>query len=279
MIFALTTLSLAQTINGCANKNNGILRIVSNASQCTAAENFISWNQVGPAGVTSAQAITLPPGSQATATLNSGVLTIGVPQGQTGATGAAGAAGAAGHSPVLTWSGDQIAIDNVVTGPHLTGPAGVANGVSRIIYGAVNLTHDASQPAPQGWGWEPYGTGFTVHNTAQSSANNGVALVQFDDTSWLGATCFAATWWPNHDGIIAKCGYYGRACYETHTPLVDTEWWGICYDQGTGIGRACLWVHSYMTNHTYEWDGYIGNNVLTWDSIEAPNAFTFVCFQ
>jgi hypothetical protein len=43
--------------------------------------------------------------------------------------GATGAPGAAGHSPVLTWSGeqlDQIAIDGAVTGPHLTGPQGPA---------------------------------------------------------------------------------------------------------------------------------------------------------
>ena len=35
-----------------------------------------------------------------------------------------GPQGPPGHSPVLTWSGDQIAIDGVVSGPHLTGPQG-----------------------------------------------------------------------------------------------------------------------------------------------------------
>ena len=35
-----------------------------------------------------------------------------------------GPQGVPGHSPVLTWSGDQIAIDSVVSGPHLTGPQG-----------------------------------------------------------------------------------------------------------------------------------------------------------
>lgn len=29
-----------------------------------------------------------------------------------------------GNSPILTWSGDQIAIDGVIAGPHLTGPTG-----------------------------------------------------------------------------------------------------------------------------------------------------------
>jgi hypothetical protein len=44
--------------------------------------------------------------------------------------GGDGTDGADGHSPVLTWSGDQIAIDGTVTGPHLTGPAGGGYGDS-----------------------------------------------------------------------------------------------------------------------------------------------------
>ena len=47
--------------------------------------------------------------------------------GPPGPAGPTGATGAAGHSPVLTWSGDQIAIDGSVTGPHLTGPAGTVS--------------------------------------------------------------------------------------------------------------------------------------------------------
>lgn len=35
-----------------------------------------------------------------------------------------GPAGVDGHSPALTWTGDQIAIDGSATGPHLTGPQG-----------------------------------------------------------------------------------------------------------------------------------------------------------
>ena len=44
--------------------------------------------------------------------------------GSDGTPGSAGSSGNPGHSPVLTWSGDQIAVDSVVTGPHLTGAAG-----------------------------------------------------------------------------------------------------------------------------------------------------------
>lgn len=47
------------------------------------------------------------------------------PVGPSGPAGPAGPAGAAGHSPVLSWSGDQIAIDGSLAGaPHLTGPQG-----------------------------------------------------------------------------------------------------------------------------------------------------------
>ena len=52
-------------------------------------------------------------------------LSVTVDNGRKGDTGADGLPGADGHSPVLTWSGDQIAVDGVVSGPHLTGPQGV----------------------------------------------------------------------------------------------------------------------------------------------------------
>ena len=43
-----------------------------------------------------------------------------------------GAPGEPGHSPVLTWKGDQLAVDGVVSGPHLTGPAVADTGFSDI---------------------------------------------------------------------------------------------------------------------------------------------------
>lgn len=66
------------------------------------------------------------------------------PAGVTGADGADGANGADGHSPVLTWSGDQIAVDGVVSGPHLTGPQGL-QGVQGIqgVQGPVGATGPA----------------------------------------------------------------------------------------------------------------------------------------
>jgi Collagen triple helix repeat (20 copies) len=76
------------------------------------------------------------------------------PKGNTGATGSQGPAGADGHSPVVSMSGDQITIDGVITGPHLTGPqgpAGVANGMSRVVMGKVDWD-----------GTVLSGTGFTV---------------------------------------------------------------------------------------------------------------------
>ena len=46
------------------------------------------------------------------------------PIGPIGPPGAKGDPGTPGYSPTLSWSGDQIAIDGVVAGPHLTGPQG-----------------------------------------------------------------------------------------------------------------------------------------------------------
>lgn len=71
-------------------------------------------------------------------------------QGSAGATGSAGedgANGADGHSPVLTWQGDQIAVDGVVSGPHLTGPQGL-QGVQGVqgVQGPVGAT-GATGPA------------------------------------------------------------------------------------------------------------------------------------
>ncbi len=80
----------------------------------------------GPQGVMGPQGpqgIKGDPGAQGAQGIQGPIGPIG-PQGVKGDTGATGATGSAGHSPTLTWSGDQIAIDSVVTGPHLTGPQG-----------------------------------------------------------------------------------------------------------------------------------------------------------
>ena len=75
------------TINACANKTTGVLRLLAKG-KCTAKEDKVTWNQAGPAG---------PAG----------------PAGAAGAKGDTGATGARGAT------GDQ---GDTVTGP--TGPAG-----------------------------------------------------------------------------------------------------------------------------------------------------------
>lgn len=57
---------------------------------------------------------------------------VGRLKGEAGVDGIDGTDGEDGHSPVLTWDGDQIAIDGTATGPHLTGPTG-ATGMGFII--------------------------------------------------------------------------------------------------------------------------------------------------
>jgi hypothetical protein len=71
------------------------------------------------------------------------------PAGPPGPQGERGETGAAGHSPVLTWSGDRISIDGVVTGPHLTGPQGPSGAsVYPVYYG---VTQEFSCPADCTW--------------------------------------------------------------------------------------------------------------------------------
>ena len=85
--------------------------------------------------------------------------------GPKGDKGDKGDPGPAGHSPVLTWVGDQIAIDGVL-GPHLTGPQGptgatgatgpegppgVANGITTAIYG--EMAADGSVISGANWAW------------------------------------------------------------------------------------------------------------------------------
>jgi hypothetical protein len=145
---------------GCYQKYNGMLRIVIDSGECRPSEVPISWNRIGPPGLTWQG----PWNDEVTYELDDAVSyngssyislvgqNIGNPpdlfpafwdmlvqkgdtgaqgdkgdkgdRGEPGAPGATGAPGAAGHTPVLSWSGDQIAIDGVVTGPHLTGPQG-----------------------------------------------------------------------------------------------------------------------------------------------------------
>ena len=77
--------------------------------------------------------------------------------GSQGATGTTGTTGTAGHSPVLTWSGDQIAIDGVVSGPHLTGSPGApgnqtVTGGSRLVALVPTWTGaDGSRYSPPGY--------------------------------------------------------------------------------------------------------------------------------
>jgi hypothetical protein len=103
VVAGLPQLSDAGVIYGCALKMTGALRIVSGPGKCTRYETAISWNQAGPQGP----------------------------------------AGADGHSPTVSMAGDQITVDGIVTGPHLTGPEGPAgtggvDGLSHVVMGNVD---------------------------------------------------------------------------------------------------------------------------------------------
>lgn len=111
IIFSLTTLGLAQTINSCYHNKSGKARIVSDSSMCKKNENFVSWGQQGIIG---------PPGPQGPP----GPVGAMGPQGPTGATGPAGTTGPQGPIGMTGPAGPQ-------------GPAGGANGITRAVHGVV----------------------------------------------------------------------------------------------------------------------------------------------
>lgn len=49
-ILLATSSAHAQIIHACAHKQPGVLRLVSDAAQCTQNESAVSWNQEGPQG-------------------------------------------------------------------------------------------------------------------------------------------------------------------------------------------------------------------------------------
>ena len=80
-------------------------------------------------------------------TTNEVIAEVSLGVGQKGEQGDQGGVGPAGHSPALTWSGDQIAVDGVVSGPHLTGPQGLQGPQG--VQGVQGLQGETGLPAHQ----------------------------------------------------------------------------------------------------------------------------------
>lgn len=91
--------------------------------------------------------------------------------------GTPGPPGADGHTPVLTWVGDQIAIDGVASGPRLTGPQGPPGesgptGPSRILY-VTRWGIADFQPVwfTQGKRWDSFSPTFSLDFTKESDTS------------------------------------------------------------------------------------------------------------
>src|SRR5438874_2150652 len=101
------------TIWACRDNKSGNARIVHDATECTAKESAVQWNQKGPAGPTGATGPTGASGASGATGAN----------GTNGAPGAAGATGATGPTGPNGSNGTNGAIGP--TGPAgSTGPAG-----------------------------------------------------------------------------------------------------------------------------------------------------------
>lgn len=145
-----------------------------------------------------------------------------------------GTQGPPGHSPVLTWSGDQIAIDGAVTGPHLTGPKGatgatgargatgatgaqgppgVANGIRKAIAGVFNSPFQADSGAH----WVAYRVveyrTWVEYDVALTSMTDGpipICVATLTDTSNHIVIISARTTWEparNSWAFVVAAGY------------------------------------------------------------------------
>ncbi len=100
--------------------------------------------------------------------------------GPAGPQGEPGPAGPAGVSPTVTMVGDQIAIDGVVQGPNLTGPAGAQGpaGADSTVPGPQGPAGaDSTVPGPQG------PTGPKGDTGAQGPAGQGIVASNQPDAN------------------------------------------------------------------------------------------------
>ncbi len=125
------------TIHGCANQQNGDLRVVPNASYCRVPEVPVSWNIVGPQGPQGPQGVQGP----------QGIPGLPGPQGLPGAPGAQGPAGPKGDTGDAGARGPAGLPgpkgDTGATGPE--GPAGPGG-----VRGIQEFAFDANKPV-QTW--------------------------------------------------------------------------------------------------------------------------------
>ena len=138
VVACLSGAMMAQnTIQGCANQQNGNLRVVPNASYCRNPEYPVSWNVVGPQGAQGPQGIQGPQGVPGPQGLPGAPGTQGPPgpKGDTGDTGARGPAGLPGPKG-----------DTGATGPEgPAGPGGV-RGIKEFVFDAKNPAQTWTAP-------------------------------------------------------------------------------------------------------------------------------------
>lgn len=99
---------------------------------------------------------------------------IGAAQPGTAIVKVEGPAGPSGHTPTVAITGDQLVIDGVVVGPHLTGPPGPA---SKLTVGTVTTGAPGSQAAASLTGTAPNQTlGLTIPQGPQGSPGQPTAF-------------------------------------------------------------------------------------------------------
>jgi hypothetical protein len=181
--------SAATVIQACYNTTTGDVRIVKSASECTSAEQAISWNAAGPPGPKGATGATGPAGPAGP----TGATGAAGPAGATGATGPAGPAGAKGATGAAGPAGHAGATGPAgVTGP--AGPAGPtgATGAGGPIgpAGATGATGATGPQGPSGPTGAPGATGATgPQGPSGTTGIFGSNNVGFFEAEGGGASC------------------------------------------------------------------------------------------
>jgi hypothetical protein len=203
----------AQQIYGCYGKFGGLLRVVSNSTQCIKdLETPISWNQIGPTGPQGTMGPAGPQGIQG-------------PQGPAGATGPAGPAGSAGATGAIGPAGPAGPVGpqgpagpTGATGPTgamgATGAAGQCATISQTVFGTVWANSDSNG----NWSYSYVsGSGFFSVGPIRVPGNGvwSYLAIYFMNSFSSVPTCTLTPYelYPNY---VANLGYYqnyGVPCF------------------------------------------------------------------
>lgn len=221
------------TINACAKKQDGRLRMVAGAANCKRGERAVRWNVEGPQGPAGAQG---PAGEKGTAG------SVG-PAGPVGPVGSVGPAGSVG-SPGATGPAGAIGPAGAAGGAGPIGPAGPA--------GAQGATGPAGPAGARG----PAGTGITsledLNGVAcHAGTQAGTVALSYDASGHAVLTCGAGGGGGGGESGPIKVNEFSTGVtsaatnefveiYNAGTAAVDVSGYKVVYRSAAGSSDTTL---------------------------------------